>query len=1048
MADIDWSKLKSNKFSNAVTNGIGLAGVLGTAMTNVPKADNNNRYLNQAAIVGNWDYGASDMNGLMSQYANTPALSHITGRDLYNPSKQAMFASMFGTGMAAYGAASGMTDGLFSTNKKSKTIASDDSGLGKEVTLNQNPNAFDWNTYASAPEAYSAIASGIKTNSYQTTSNVNQSTNQDYTQKYEQYPTQTITGLKTEPISTSMAKHVNYNTPKNQKELSFNPSSYTFANGGHLFWDGGNAISTGLNLAAAGLGLGLSYAGIKRQQQIADAEAAQVNYANDYARQLSDHNFNSAVKDTKNNMFNQQALQMMAEGGDLQTQGSEFPLNGNYNVIGAGGTHEQNPNNGVYQGMAEDGRPNLVEENEVVWNDYVFSNRLTVPKKFAKQNKLKENLTYAEAAQKMIEEAKERPNDPISQNGIASSLSDLRDNQEETRQKKEAERLKRQISNMSPEEMQAFAAVLQQLQGQGRELQMPQQTPQEEMMTQQTGQEQTSQETSEEEIPQEEVIAANGGKLFKRGGSKNEREQQEKFDFLLNQLAGNERMLNAVASRINGYNADNYKNTNATEDLKSFITNAIRSGENPYDALLNLIRTGSSVSYVDPNDNRLKYNYNYKEREEWADKFDKYIKGYKGSLNEAITKGKYAIAKADNSTNEQLADYQAFWDYVLDHAENYDDSNTDWVRQHLRNLDNGVNKKQGVELLYDDKGKLKSNWKDLVRKRIADQKAGIYHEYGIMPKVKGIRTIVEDENGNILDMNPENLNAFYTKLKEYDTDDATDAEGNARSTKHIVVRKNDYGADYEEPEPVQGLPTYMRYAPVLGNVVGALSDDNRDYSTAVSPNVVQYAPIGDYLAYNPVDTQRYVNTENQQNRAQLDAIMNATSGNRNMAMAQAALANNQRIEDIGKLLSGAENINFDRRKQVGDFNKATNQFNAQSFNAAEQANANNDQFLYNQAEANAEARHKVDMANDAAKSANLTSLFNNLGAIGNENLAWNQANSNMALDYGVSTNPFMQGISAYRALQKKQAATNGNNTSATSGNTAAFGRRLTRKNRR
>lgn len=31
-------------------------------------------------------------------------------------------------------------------------------------------------------------------------------------------------------------------------------------------------------------------------------------------------------------------------------------------------------------GVDEEGNPNLVEEGEVVWEDYVFSNRLTNPK--------------------------------------------------------------------------------------------------------------------------------------------------------------------------------------------------------------------------------------------------------------------------------------------------------------------------------------------------------------------------------------------------------------------------------------------------------------------------------------------------------------------------------------------------------------------------------------------------------------------------------------------------------------------------------------------
>jgi len=137
-------------------------------------------------------------------------------------------------------------------------------------------------------------------------------------------------------------------------------------------------------------------------------------------------------------MFNQYALQMMANGGPLFTQGLEFPMNGNYREINEGNTHEVNPNGGVPQGIAADGKPNLVEEGEVVWNDYVFSDSrrkdkkhntpdLKLPKELLDKYKdLKENMTFADAAKKLSKEAEERPNDYISQNGLEVFMGDLR----------------------------------------------------------------------------------------------------------------------------------------------------------------------------------------------------------------------------------------------------------------------------------------------------------------------------------------------------------------------------------------------------------------------------------------------------------------------------------------------------------------------------------------------------------------------------------------------------------------------------------------------
>ena len=106
--------------------------------------------------------------------------------------------------------------------------------------------------------------------------------------------------------------------------------------------------------------------------------------------------------------------------------------------INAGGTHEGNPNMGVPMGMAPDGQPNLVEEGETVYKDYVFSNRLRVPEAIRKKYKLRgpKDMTYSEAFKKAEEESKERENDPISKNGLDNIAMVLAVSQENTRAEK------------------------------------------------------------------------------------------------------------------------------------------------------------------------------------------------------------------------------------------------------------------------------------------------------------------------------------------------------------------------------------------------------------------------------------------------------------------------------------------------------------------------------------------------------------------------------------------------------------------------------------
>ena len=126
-----------------------------------------------------------------------------------------------------------------------------------------------------------------------------------------------------------------------------------------------------------------------------------------------------------------------ALGGALHTHGADWT--NSIIIVDNGGSHEQNPLEGVPMGMGPDGRPNLVEEGEVIYKDYVFSNRLKVPKSVQETYKLKGKggLTFAEAAKQAQKESEERPNDPISKRGLEDIMSKLISEQEAVREKRE-----------------------------------------------------------------------------------------------------------------------------------------------------------------------------------------------------------------------------------------------------------------------------------------------------------------------------------------------------------------------------------------------------------------------------------------------------------------------------------------------------------------------------------------------------------------------------------------------------------------------------------
>lgn len=170
----------------------------------------------------------------------------------------------------------------------------------------------------------------------------------------------------------------------------------------------------------------------------------------EYARHILANKEDYSPTLIKRANFARNAAKWNAFGGDLNTYGGTY--NGGLEYIDNGGTHEQNPFNGVPMGTDRNGTPNLVEEGETIWNDYVFSNRLKVPETLTNKYKLSKDITFAEASKKLGKEIEETPNDPISKRTFNSFMQDLQQSQEEVKAKKELAKAKRQFNKLSPQE--------------------------------------------------------------------------------------------------------------------------------------------------------------------------------------------------------------------------------------------------------------------------------------------------------------------------------------------------------------------------------------------------------------------------------------------------------------------------------------------------------------------------------------------------------------------------------------------------------------------
>ena len=225
-----------------------------------------------------------------------------------------------------------------------------------------------------------------------------------------------------------------------------------------------------------------------------------------------------------NILYNENAP-LYAFGGDLEVQGTDYPTNLIH--INAGGSHEENTNGGVQMGIDEQGIPNLVEEGEVIFNDYVFSNRINIDdttKESFHVGKKKE-MTYADLAKNLEKAISETPNDPISKAGFKAQMQDLMEQQERQKAEMAAEEAKKAFEALSPEEQ---IAVMQQAARQEADAIAAQEqvaaegvSPEEVTDAQQAGLQQAQMTPEEEQIltaQQEAPAMAEGGHLYPDGG--------------------------------------------------------------------------------------------------------------------------------------------------------------------------------------------------------------------------------------------------------------------------------------------------------------------------------------------------------------------------------------------------------------------------------------------------------------------------------------------------------------------------------------------------
>lgn len=643
-----------------------------------------------------------------------------------------------------------------------------------------------------------------------------------------------------------------------------------------------------------------------------------------------------------------------AFGGDLMTNGADFS-NGIY-YIDEGGTHEQNPNQGVLMGMTQDGTPNLVEEGEVIkmtggQPDYVFPHRLKLSVNRLKDYgiKSKKAMPISEVAMKISKESEERPNDPISIAGREHFLNMLIQDTEEKRLQEEQKKMRQAYNNMTPSQ-------------QAEVLMAAQQQQQQEAYNQELAQQEQEQQQQQEGLPIYSTQFAQGGhvNLFKGPGDKPQ-------------------WLNGVQN----------------------IVNNIVQGLNPQD----FVKTYYSRY---PGGATAKYNSNiYRDWNNFQ---------FNGEhLYNPQTK-QYANIYKDPRFTEWLKSDEGL-QYAKDWWGNPKNAQNYFLRNKIApTIDELLGKDGGIGLMYDaptgntsafsDAHKygmdaLKFWYNKLNPQKQAKPKYGDrYYTYTLDQHGMPQTALISDYNTWSKD--PNNSNWLYDPSKTK----TGVVDGDTTYTDHYFIQKPaSQERDNAEVNPIKRRPEWLRYASGLGLAAGTLTDflgitNKPDYSNFADINTSLnnsriYQPVGfnktyNYLPYTPIDIQSVANQIEAQSAGTQRAIINNSGMNRASALAGILSNNYNTIGGIGDAIAQVNKENLQNRIESVKQATTTDQFNSQGQLDADKANqaalnANRWEYTKNLLAA-AEARQKIKDTADAAKAANLSGLLKFIGDLGYENM--------------------------------------------------------------
>ena len=661
-------------------------------------------------------------------------------------------------------------------------------------------------------------------------------------------------------------------------------------------------------------------------------------------------------------------VNLFPTGGFLSTQGGDFFTG--ITEINAGGTHEKNPNGGVQVGVDPEGTPNLVEEGEVIWDGYVFSNRIKVPKKVRERYKLgtTKDLTFADAVKYVARESKERPNDPISANGLIDSMQNLQQEQETIREAMQAKELAKTLKKLPKEEkMQLLQGMIQGAEQQASEMQgIPQMQGM--PMNPSMG------------IPQDApIMQAYGGRKTSRGNVFDIAGEMSRFD-----PAVHGRLMDSYAGSGNGtllFNNTGFNSTNVYAPTSRYRKSVDFINANRTDPRVTAWRDNwliPAINYY--NRNNPNYTQLTPENFSWDAHYNFSLDGNRGGHH------------LGNNFLDEILD----WDPTT--------QTVSWKAPASPVVGQPASQKEAAVASPVTQAR-----RDYYIK--PDGSLELMPQYWEGRAEQGFKIEDVDYSGKTYD------EVFGSGMgRVYKDSTKRDPVDGVQYTDHY------WGVAPASTDPSKSelghYPTWLRYAEPIGQLGLVLTDafgltnkpDTDDIDAAVNAiqtsgayQPITFNPIGDYRRYRPLDRDYYLNKLNAEAGATRRDIMNVSGGNRGAAIAGLLSADYNTQQSIGDTLMKQELDNRQHEGEVAEFNRDTNQFNATGIFDADKANQ---QAMQNarsiQLNAILEgAKYKATAKAQAAQSRglNIAGLFSSLGQIGLE--AQNRKDRDMLIRHDV-----------------------------------------------